>query len=62
VIYTNNAIESLNSAIRKAINNRKVFPHDQAAMKVVCLAIYAASKKWSMPIRNWESGVEPFYD
>ncbi len=45
VIYTTNAIESLNSVIRKATKNRKVFPHDQAAMKVVYLAIEAAAKK-----------------
>lgn len=60
VIYTTNAIESLNSVIRKAIQNRKVFPHDQAAMKVVYLAIQAASKKWSMPIRNWKAALNRF--
>ena len=60
VIYTTNAIESLNSVIRKAIKNRKVFPHDQAALKVVYLAIDAASKKWSMPIRNWKGALNRF--
>lgn len=60
VIYTTNAIESLNSVIRKAIKNRKVFPHDQAALKVVYLAIHAASKKWSMPIRNWKAALNRF--
>jgi len=60
VIYTTNAIESLNSVIRKAIKNRKVFPHDQAAMKVVYLAIEAAAKKWSMPIRNWKGALNRF--
>jgi putative transposase len=60
VIYTTNAIESLNSVIRKAVNNRKVFPHDQAAMKVVYLAIHAAAKKWSMPIRNCKAALNPF--
>ena len=60
VIYTTNAIESLNSVIRKATNNRKVFPHDQAAMKVVYLAIDAASKKWSMPVRNWKGALNRF--
>ena len=53
----NAAIESLNSVIRKAVKNRHVFPHDQAAMKVVYLAIQAASKKWSMPIRNWKAAL-----
>ncbi len=60
VIYTTNAIESLNSVIRKAVKNRKVFPHDQAALKVVYLAIDAAAKKWSMPIRNWKAALNRF--
>lgn len=60
VIYTTNAIESLNSVIRKAIKNRKVFPHDQAAMKVVYLAIESAAKKWTMPIRNWKAALNRF--
>jgi len=51
-IYTTNAIESLNSVIRKAIKKRKLFPHDDAAKKVVYLATREASKKWTMPIRN----------
>ena len=53
-IYTTNAIESLNSVIRKAIKKRKLFPTDDSAKKVVYLAIQAASKKWTMPIRNWK--------
>ena len=60
VIYTTNAIESLNSVIRTAVNNRKVFPHDQAAMKVVYLAVNAAAKKWSMPVRNWKGALNRF--
>ncbi len=60
VIYTTNAIESLNSVIRKAIHNRKVFPHDQAAMKVVYLAINAAAKKWTKPIHNWKGALNRF--
>jgi len=60
VIYTTNAIESLNSVIRKAVKNRKVFPHDQAALKVVYLAIDAAAKKWSMPVRNWKGALNRF--
>ena len=47
VIYTTNAIESLNSVIRKSVKTRKVFPNDDAALKVVYLAIESASKKWS---------------
>ena len=60
VIYTTNAIESLNSVIRKAINNRKIFPHDQSALKVVYLAINSAAKRWTMPIRNWKPALNRF--
>ena len=59
-IYTTNAIDSLNSVIRTAVNKRKVFPSDQAAFKVVYLATQQASKKWSMPIRNWTSALNRF--
>ena len=59
-IYTTNAIESLNSVIRKAIKKRKLFPTDDAAKKVVYLAIRDASKKWSMPIRNWKPALNRF--
>lgn len=59
-IYTTNAIESLNSVIRKAINKRKLFPTDDSAKKVVYLAIMDASKKWTMPIRNWKAALNRF--
>ena len=59
-IYTTNAIESLNSVIRKAIKNRKLFPNDDSAKKVVYLAIMQASKKWTMPIRNWKPALNRF--
>ncbi len=51
-IYTTNAIESLNSVIRKATKKRKVFPTDDSAKKVVYLAVRQASEKWTIPIRN----------
>lgn len=60
VIYTTNAIESLNSVIRKSVKTRKVFPNDNAAMKVVYLAIESASKKWTMPIRDWKAALNRF--
>lgn len=59
-IYTTNAIESLNSVIRKAIRKRKLFPTDESATKVVYLAITEASKKWTMPIRNWKLALNRF--
>jgi putative transposase len=59
-IYTTNAIESLNSVIRKAIKKRKLFPTDDSAKKVIYLAIQDASKRWTMPIRNWKPALNRF--
>ena len=59
-IYTTNAIESLNSVIRKATRKRKLFPTDDSAKKVIYLAIQAASKKWTMPIRHWKPALNRF--
>jgi len=59
-IYTTNAIESLNSVIRKAIKKRKLFPTDDSAMKVIYLAIQDASERWTMPIRNWKPALNRF--
>ena len=59
-IYTTNAIESLNSVVRKAVAKRKLFPSDEAAKKVVFLAIQEASKIWTMPIRNWKIALNHF--
>jgi len=59
-IYTTNAIESLNSVIRKVLKKRKLFPTDDAAKKVIYLAIRDASKKWTMPIRNWKVALNRF--
>ncbi len=59
-IYTTNAIESLNSVIRKAIKNRKIFPTDDAVLKVIFLATEKASARWTMPIRDWKSAMNRF--
>jgi putative transposase len=59
-IYTTNAVEFLNSVIRKAIKKRKIFPSDDSAKKMVYLAITEASKKWSMPIHNWRQAMVRF--
>ena len=53
VIYTTNAIESLNATYRKLNRQRSVFPSDTALLKALYLATFEATKKWSMPIRNW---------
>lgn len=60
IIYTTNAIESLNSVIRKAINNRKIFPNDQSALKVIYLAIKRASQKWTMSLHDWRAAMSRF--
>jgi putative transposase len=59
-IYTTNAIESLNSVIRKAINNRRIFPSDRSAFKIIYLAIEQAAKKWTMPIKDWKQALNRF--
>lgn len=53
IIYTTNLIENLNGKIRKYTKNKLSFPTDQAVMKSVYLAVREATKKWTMPIRNW---------
>jgi putative transposase len=53
IIYTTNLIENLNGKIRKYTKNKLSFPTDEAVMKSVYLALREASKKWTMPIRNW---------
>ena len=51
--YTTNAIESLNSSYRRLNSQRSVFPSQQALLKALFLATFEATKKWTMPIRNW---------
>ena len=53
VIYTTNAIESLNSTYKKLNRQRSVFPSDTALLKALYLATKTATKKWSQPLRNW---------
>ena len=53
IIYTTNLIENLNGKIRKYTKNKLSFPTDDAVMKSVYLATREATKKWSMPVRNW---------
>ena len=59
-IYTTNAIESVNSVIRKFTRNRKIYPHEESALKLIYMAIAEASKKWTMPIRNWKQALNHF--
>ena len=53
VIYTTNAIESLNSTYRKLNRQRSVFPSDTALLKALYLATFEATKRWTSTIRNW---------
>lgn len=53
VIYSTNAIESLNATYRKLNRQRSVFPSDTALLKALYLSTFEATKKWTMPIRNW---------
>ncbi len=53
VIYTTNAIESLNMSLRKIIKMRGSFPNEEAALKLLYLALRNVSKKWTMPVQNW---------
>lgn len=53
LIYTTNAIESLNYTLRKVTKNRNAFPDDDSVYKIMYLAINNISKKWTMPVRNW---------
>jgi len=59
-IYTANAIEPLNSQLRKVTRNKSTFPNDDAIFKVMYLAIRNASKKWTMPIRDWGAAMNQF--
>ena len=59
-IATTNAIESVNSVIRKFTRKRKIYPNEASALKITYMAIREASKKWTMPIRNWKAALNPF--
>ncbi len=60
VIYTTNAIESLNSQLRKVTKNKRSFPSDDAVFKTLYLAIEYITKKWTMPIQNWNQAMAYF--
>jgi len=59
-IYTTNAVESLNYQLRKVTKNRSTFSTDDAILKILYLAIRNASKKWTMPIREWGQALNQF--
>ena len=59
-IYTTNAIESVNSVIRKFTRNRKIYPNEDSAIKLIYMAIREASKKWTKPIHHWKQALNHF--
>jgi transposase-like protein len=59
-IYTTNAIESVNSVIRKFTRNRKLYPGEDSALKNVYMAIREASRKWTLPIQHWKQALNHF--
>ncbi|OCX71375.1 hypothetical protein A6M27_02120 [Acidithiobacillus thiooxidans] len=60
VIYTTNAIESVNMNLRKITKNRGAFPSDDALLKLFYLALQNVSQKWTMPIRDWKAALNRF--
>lgn len=59
-IYTTNAIESVNSVIRKFTRNRKQYPSADSAVKLIYMAINEASRRWTMPIKGWKQALNHF--
>lgn len=60
VIYTTNAIESVNMSLRKIIKKRGSFPTDEAALKLLYLALENIARKWTMPIKEWKAALNRF--
>lgn len=60
IIYTTNAIESLNNTLKKTIKNRASFPNDEAAIKLLYLSLKNIQKKWTMPARFWGKALNQF--
>lgn len=54
IIYTTNAIESVNSCLRKVTKNKRLFPSDESVFKSLYLSMRYMFKKWTHPIRNWK--------
>lgn len=60
VVYTTNAIESLNYSMRKVLKNRGAFPNDESILKLLYLGLNRVAKRWTMPIRNWKAALNQF--
>lgn len=60
IIYTTNSIESLNNQLRKVTKNKRVFPSDESVFKTLYLTIDYITRKWSLPIRDWNEAMSHF--
>ena len=60
VIYTTNAIESVNMGLRKITKNQGSFPSDDALLKLFYLALSNISQKWTMPVLDWKAALTHF--
>ena len=60
VIYTTNAIESLNRSLRKVIKTKAVFPNEESVLKLMYLAMRNISKRWTRPVKNWKAALSHF--
>jgi transposase-like protein len=60
VVYTTNAIESLNYSMRKVLKNRGAFPNDESIMKLMFMGLKNVAKKWTRPIRDWKAALNQF--
>lgn len=60
VIYTTNAVESLNMSLRKVIKTRGSFPHEEAALKLLFLALEHIARKWTRPLADWKAALNQF--
>lgn len=60
VIYTTNAVESLNASLQKVLRQRKAFPNDEAILKVLYLALHNVARNWKRPVHNWKQALNQF--
>ena len=60
MIYTTNAVESLNISLRKVTKARSSLPNDEAVLKLLYLALRNIAKKWTMPVRDWKAALNRF--
>lgn len=60
VIYTTNAIESVNMSLRRIIKHRGSFPNDESLIKLFYLALNNISQNWNLPLRDWKSALNRF--